>query len=231
MHFPDTKTVMASIVALACVSMLAAPTVFAKGNAQGNVQAGQVAAPTLTVTEAEALLFMREEEKLARDVYLTLYKQWKLPVFNTISGSEQQHTDRVKALLQTYRLADPVTNDTVGVFTNPQLAALYSQLVTAGQSSLLEALNVGAFIEETDIADLQKALAGTTRPDIATVYGNLMRGSRNHLRAFVGQIEAQGVAYTAQALPQAEVDAIINSPTERGQGGQGHGNRQGRGRQ
>jgi hypothetical protein len=94
---------------------------------------------------------------------------------------------------------------------------------------MLEALKVGAFIEETDIADLQKAMAGTSRPDILMVYDNLMRGSRNHLRAFAGQIEMQGVAYTAQAMPQAEVDAIINSPNERGGQGAGNGRGQGRG--
>jgi tRNA isopentenyl-2-thiomethyl-A-37 hydroxylase MiaE len=109
------------------------------------------------------------------------------------------------------------------VFTNAQLAGLYTQLVMQGQKSLLDALQVGAFIEETDIADLQKAIAGTIHMDIANIYENLMKGSRNHLRAFVGQIESQGVAYTAQALPQAEVDAIVNSPNERGNANGGGG--------
>lgn len=230
MAFPKTLTV--SIMAMVCAGALASPAAFAKGNGQGNNQGARQAAAqpvALAAAEAEALLFMREEEKLARDVYITLYNQWKLPVFNNISRSEQQHTDRIKALLQTYGLADPVANDAVGVFTNPTLASLYAQLVAGGQTSMLEALKVGAFIEETDIADLQKAMAGTSRTDILMVYDNLMRGSRNHLRAFAGQIEMQGVAYTAQAMPQAEVDAIINSPNERGGQGAGNGRGQGRG--
>ncbi|MGB5600636.1 MAG: DUF2202 domain-containing protein [Thiothrix litoralis] len=219
------KTLIAGMVAIACTGLLTTPATFAKGN-------GQAVAPpqteVLTVIESEALRFMREEEKLARDVYITLYNQWKLPVFNNISQSEQRHTDRVKALLQTYRLTDPVTNDTVGVFLNADLAALYAQLVARGQTSSLEALHVGALIEEVDIVDLQKSMSETTRPDILSTYDNLMRGSRNHLRAFVGQIQAQGVTYVAQTMPQAEVDAIVNSPNERGQGGGGNG--QGRGR-
>lgn len=208
------KTLITSMVAVACAGMLATPATFAKGYGAG---VGTVSSyQALSSAETETLRFMREEEKLARDVYITLYNQWGLAVFNNISQSEQQHTDKVKALLQAYGVADPVTNDTVGVFQNGQLLALYTQLVALGQKSMLDALYVGALIEETDIADLQQAIAATTHADIANVYSNLMKGSRNHLRAFVGLIEGQGIDYVAQAMPQAEVDAIVNSELERG---------------
>jgi hypothetical protein len=222
------KTLIAGMVAIAYTGLLTTPTTFANSNGQ-QVMVAQ--AQVLSTTETQALRFMREEEKLARDAYITLYQQWKLPVFNNISQSEQRHTDRVKALLQTYRIADPVTNDTVGVFLNADLASLYAQLMARGQISQLEALHVGALIEEVDIMDLRKSMSETTRPDILSTYDNLMRGSRNHLRAFVGQIQSQGVTYVAQTMPQADVDAIVNSPNERGQGGGGRGNGgQGRGR-
>lgn len=226
------KTLIASMVVMTCTTLAtshsvaaATPTCQATGTCQTTVY------QALSSAETATLVFMREEEKLARDVYLVLHQQWQIPVFSNIASSEQQHTDKVKGLLQTYRLADPVTNDTVGVFQNPQLASLYAQLVAQGKTSAIEALQVGALIEETDIADLQKAIAGTTRPDIVQVYSNLMRGSRNHLRAFVGQLAAQGGAYTAQVLPQAEVDAIASSATERGgngRSGSGGGGRGGR---
>ncbi|MEZ5534459.1 MAG: DUF2202 domain-containing protein [Thiolinea sp.] len=166
---------------------------------------------------------MREEEKLARDVYDTLAEQWQLRVFDNISDSEQQHTTRIQELMRTYGVADPVTDDTTGVFQNGDLTGLYLQLLERGQSSRANALEVGAFIEEVDIMDLQRAIAETTHPDIANVYNNLMRASRNHLRAFAGQIIRQTGSYTAQAMSQQEVDAIINSPRERGNGGGGHG--------
>lgn len=221
------QSLIAGMVAIACAGIFAAPVSVAKGNGQGNTMLSN--SQSLSRPEAEALAFMREEEKLARDVYITLYQQWGLPVFDNISRAEQQHTDKVKALLQTYGVADPVVNDTVGVFQNAQLLGLYTQLVAQGRKSPLDALYVGAFIEETDIADLQKALAGTTRTAITNVYNNLMKGSRNHLRAFVGQIKAQGINYVAQAMPQAEVDAIVASEFERGNanggGGQGRGGR------
>ncbi len=180
-------------------------------------------------TKLNCLEFHRNSEFLlgTEDFILLIAKQDEI-----VNGTLD--TDKVKALLQTYRITDPVTNDTVGVFLNADLAALYAQLVARGQTSSLEALHVGALNEEVDIVDLQKSMSETTRPDILSTYDNLMRASRNHLRAFVGQIQSQGIAYVAQTMPQAEVDAIINSPNERGQGGGGQGggrgNGQGRGR-
>ena len=40
----------------------------------------------LTDDEAAALAYLREEEKLARDVYLTLADTWQLPIFANIAG-------------------------------------------------------------------------------------------------------------------------------------------------
>lgn len=215
------KTLIVGMIIMACGGMAYLPAVVAAGNGSG-VPVASFAA--LSPAESDMLVFMREEEKLARDVYKSLYQQWKLPVFNNIAASEQQHTSRVKMLLDKYGLVDPVVDDTVGAFTNTQLADLYVQLLARGKTSALAALQVGAFIEETDIADLQKAIKATTHPDIARIYGNLLKASRNHLRAFIKLIENQGVTYTAQALPQTELDAIADSPFERGNAGGGRGN-------
>lgn len=222
------KVLLVALIAGTCAGISVTTPAFAKGNGWQSASSYQA----LSTAERDALLFMREEEKLARDVYITLYEQWKLPVFSNISGSEQRHTDRIKMLLQSYGLADPVVNDTVGAFTETKLATLYAQLVGQGRKSAMDALYVGAFIEETDILDLQKAISDATHPDIINVYSNLMQGSRNHLRAFVSQIESRGVTYEAQAMPQSEVDAIVNSPRERGGagGGNGRGNGGGQGR-
>ncbi|WP_457673151.1 DUF2202 domain-containing protein [Thiolapillus sp.] len=179
----------------------------------------------LSEAEAATLTFMREEEKLARDVYITLHEIWGSGIFSNISRSEQRHMDTMASQLEKYGLPDPVTDDTVGVFGNPALAALYDELVARGEASLEEALHVGGYIEELDIGDLEEAIAESTHADVIRAYENLMRGSRNHLRAFVGQIEAMGVVYEAQVLSQDEVDAIVNSPMERGGKGGGKGRR------
>ncbi|MEZ4708831.1 MAG: DUF2202 domain-containing protein [Caldilineaceae bacterium] len=176
----------------------------------------------LTDAEADGLLFMREEEKLAYDVYVTLGAQWDLPIFNNISASETTHTDAVKTLLDRYNLDDPAADNAVGVFENPDLQALYSDLVAQGSQSLTDALIVGATIEDLDIVDLQTRIAQTERPDIQLVYENLMKGSRNHLRAFASTLSRQaGEMYQPQYLEQAAYDAIVNSEIERGGRGRG----------
>ncbi|WP_366863780.1 DUF2202 domain-containing protein [Methanocaldococcus sp.] len=166
--------------------------------------------------EKEGLIEMREEEKLARDVYLTLYNKWKLPIFKNIANAEQTHTDAIKCLLRKYNITDPVKTDEVGKFSNPKFEELYNKLVEEGSKSVVDALKVGATIEDLDIADLQYWINRTDNEDIKFVYENLMKGSRNHMRAFVRMLEQYGANYTPQYISQQEYEQIINTPTERG---------------
>lgn len=174
--------------------------------------------PTETISEAEknGLLYMREEEKLAKDVYVTLYKKWNLNVFNNISSSEETHTSAVLSLLQKYNIPDPVVNNAVGNFENATLQKLYTDLVTQGSISLLEGVKVGATIEDLDIKDLEEYLKDVDNQDITYVYQNLTKGSRNHLRSFYSQVLAQKGTYSAQFITQSEFDAIVNSARETG---------------
>ena len=178
----------------------------------------QMPLAVLSAEEAAGILYMREEEKLARDVYYRLYEQWDLPIFSNIGSSEQTHTDAVNALIDKYGLEDPASSE-AGTFSNAELQALYNTLVAEGSISLEAALEVGAAIEEIDILDLQDYLSATDNEDIQLVYENLMKGSRNHLRAFVATLARQGIDYSPRYLSQAEYDAIVSSPVERG--GQG----------
>lgn len=180
---------------------------------------GTVTLQPLTAAETDTLLFVREEEKMARDVYLTLYNQWGQRVFQNIAtNSEQQHMDTMKLLVDTLGLVDPVLSDAVGDFTNTTIDGLYDQLVARGSASYAEALATGAFIEEFDINDLQEAIDeamdGTNQLPVIQAYTNLMCGSRNHLRSFVNLLELTGVDYKAQVMPQAEVDLILTTPME-----------------
>ncbi len=117
--------------------------------------------------------------------------------------------DAVLTQLSRFGIEDPVSDDTVGAFTNATLAGYYTALVDQGKSSLIEALHVGAYIEELDIADLWAAIEGTEDATLAASYENLLSGSRNHLRSFVSQIRSRGVSYVAQYLSQEQVDAIV----------------------
>jgi hypothetical protein len=173
-------------------------------------------ASLVTENEEKWLILMREEEKLARDVYLTLGDVWGMRIFSNIASSEQTHTDAIKTLIDRYELTDPVTDDTVGVFTNPEMQDLYDTLTAQGSESLLSALIVGATIEDLDIHDLDLAITETGKDDIIVVYQNLQKGSRNHLRAFVRQIEQNGGTYTPQYISESDYENIISSSQERG---------------
>ena len=190
----------------------------------------QVAAATAAVNDdvAAGLIFMREEEKLARDVYLTLSEQWELRIFTNIAASEQNHMDAVATQLERYGLEDPAVGMAVGEFVNADLQALYDELVATGSSSLGAALRVGAAIEEIDILDLEEYLAEVEAPEIVQVYENLLRGSRNHLRAFTSTLSQQtGEIYLPQYLDQDVYTEIVEAQgSETGRGGRrGNGRR------
>jgi hypothetical protein len=139
---------------------------------------------TLTDDEKYWLTYLREEEKVARDVYLSFNDTWNLRIFNTIAASEQKHMDATKALLDRYSIPDPAADTGIGEFTNPDLQQLYDDLIQQGSISKAEALRVGVIIEETDIDDLNEAIATAEHNDIETVYSNLLQGSLQHLDAF-----------------------------------------------
>ncbi len=170
----------------------------------------------LSEEEKAGLILMREEEKLARDVYITMGEKWGLRIFNNISRAEQVHTDAVKDLLDRYSIADPVENDAVGVFTSPKLTELYDNLVRQGSTSLMDALIVGATIEDLDIKDLDELMAKTDNEDIIVTYKNLNKGSRNHMRAYSRQISNRGGSYSPQFISGPEYNSILSSAHERG---------------
>lgn len=171
----------------------------------------------LSDAEESGLLFMREEEKLAHDVYTKLYEEWANQVFSNIAESEQTHTDAIKILLDRYDLSDPAESNEVAIFTDTTLQALYNELVSLGYQSEIDALKVGAAIEEIDILDLYNQLDNNVdNQDITLVYENLAKGSRNHLRAFVKNLSYRDVVYEPQYLSPEAYDEIINSDMENG---------------
>ncbi|MCR4286264.1 MAG: DUF2202 domain-containing protein [Candidatus Kaiserbacteria bacterium] len=174
----------------------------------------------LSEAETAGLIKMHEEEKLARDVYTALGEKWGAQVFTNIAQSEDQHADAVKSLLTAHGVTDPVTDDVRGVFANQDLAKLYTDLVARGQSSIVEAYRVGAYIEDLDIADLEKEIDATTHEDMKFVYERLQKGSENHLRAFNRNIEiATGEPYDPEFMSDDTFESIVERENGFGQGG------------
>jgi hypothetical protein len=170
----------------------------------------------LSLEEKDGLLQMREEEKLAHDVYIALYEKWGVSAFSNIAKSELTHTESIRYLLERYNIEDPVKDNAVGVFSNKTFSDLYINLVTKGQESLVSALMVGATIEDLDIKDLNDLAKKVDNQDVLEIYDNLNRGSRNHLRSFSKQLEKQGVSYSAQYLSQEEINIILSANQEKG---------------
>lgn len=215
----------AGFFSTSCEKDKAQPDSYLEVDDQGNTKfnnnlqtyVGDLPVEDLNTGESASLFYIREEEKLARDVYITLYGLWSQNVFNNISNSEATHMDAVLVLLNKYQLDDPAAGMEVGVFIDPELQALYNELLAYGEVSLIQALEVGATVEEVDIIDIQTDLDEfVDNEDIALVYESLMKGSRNHLRSFVRNLQQQGVTYTPQYLDQATYESIINSDMETG---------------
>jgi hypothetical protein len=224
MRKPTTHVAVALTV-IALAGLLAIPTVALSrygppaGIASSNPAAGCIATASPTTASGTAvrsqvaadLAYMREEEKLARDVYNELAQKWGTPQFSNIARSEQRHTDAIAALLGRYGVADPAANKAAGTYADPALQKLHDDLVARGSKSLTEALAVGKLIEQTDIADLDKRIARTTQSDVVAVYKNLRTGSEHHLSAFSGGFTGGG----------AGKGAGMGAGGGRGGGGQG----------
>ncbi len=227
----NAKSFAATSLMLGLIFVVALPVFAQRGNGNrfgnrfGSRKVGQsqrkadVANVTLSSKIRQSLLHMREEEKLARDVYLMLSKKHDSTVFSQIASAESRHMAALERLLDRYGLPDPVVDNAIGKFTKPEFTQLYIDLVAQGSKSLADAYEVGALIEELDIADLISGMkAIEAHADIQRIYQNLMRASRNHLRAFASRLDEQGKTYTAQHLSQKEFDKIAASPWERGHG-------------
>lgn len=161
----------------------------------------------LTQSDVDGLMQMREEEKLAQDVYLYFYAKYKYRIFTNIAASEKAHTSAVLALINYFKLSDPAKTSQ-GEFTNPDIASLYKTLIEKG-TTVENALATGAFIEEYDINDLKEEIALSQNADVKKVYGNLLRASGFHLKSFAAMLKFKGIVYQPQILTAEEYAAIV----------------------
>lgn len=140
---------------------------------------------TLTEEQKDKLFFIYQEEKVARDVYITLGNIYTdEDTFASIQISEQRHMDSARGLCEKYGVdVSEVDESKVGEFVLPVLQELYDTCVGVGEETLLDALKIGELIEITDIEDLEHAAEGMPS-DVVSVYENLKEGSLNHLDAF-----------------------------------------------
>jgi len=144
----------------------------------------------LSQTEKDSLIFMLEEEKLAKDVYTHLYDTWGTKVFKNIAKAEQKHMDSIETLVDKHEVDTPKELEETGTFKNEELQSHYDNLIAQGDNSLVDALEVGIKIEELDIADLEESMTDAPE-DVKATYEKLIEASQNHLDAFNRQLARQ----------------------------------------
>lgn len=205
-----TTTKFIGLLALSLLSSFPALAQATSSSAMDGLLAQPVtkAIVPLSLAEKKTLLVMREEEKMARDVYQASYKLWKQMPFNHITESEQKHMDALLKKIKQFGLADSASSK-AGVFNNMAIRSLYNQFVKQGKLSYKDALLAGATIEDMDIRDLSAAIKATNNLALKTTYQNLLEGSKKHLSAFVGKLQQQKITYKPKYISQALFDAIL----------------------
>jgi hypothetical protein len=215
---------MKRIATLAVIGFLVCSASLATGKKRKGGQGGGGEVPNVVDqlplqevdrTERADVVYLREGEKVARDVYMALHEKWGLKVFDNIEDSEQNHMDAVGHLLERNEIEDPVGDNGAGVFTNEDLQRLYLRLLLKGLQSRDDAITVGAIVEDKSVFDLQEMLKRTDNLDFKVVYESLLRGSRNHLRAFHRQLTKYDLTYTPNFITQDEYNEIVSTPAER----------------
>jgi hypothetical protein len=173
------------------------------------------AAPAQYIPQSNkaTLALMREQQKLARDVYDSLHHKWSLHIFEEIGGAEDAHLESVQPLLEQFAVEDPLakTADRPGRFVHRPLQRLYDSLLVSGSASLEGALRAGAFMEERDIVDLQRAIQATGSEDLKAVYKYLLMGSERHLLLCARYLKRVGVIYQPVLLSAHEYERLIGA--------------------
>lgn len=182
--------------------------VLESGNETAQDRISKTEAVTLSPREEEGVLFIWEEEKVARDLYSELRRETNLSIFTDLARSEQSHMDQAKSLIDEYGLEIPV-EDEPGAFSNQTLEDLYNDLLSQGRRSQEDALKASAAFEEISIVDLKKELETADNDDVKAVYQGLLAGSRKHLRSYVRDLQDMNIEYEPQRMSKKEFDEVV----------------------
>ena len=171
-----------------------------------------VSSTDLTDIEVEMLQYVREEEKMARDVYLVLSGKFKKAIFKKIALSEQEHMDKVLCLMIHFNVEDPAS-DEIGEFTNHHIQDMYDDLIDLA-TNIINGLTAGAIIEDYDIKDLNDWMEVTENESIISVFSNIVCGSGNHIISFTELLNGFDTEYTPTYITEEEYQAILDAGSQ-----------------
>jgi len=155
-------------------------------------------------------MYLREREKLARDLYRRFHDTWQQPIFKRIADTRQRQFESVELLLHWYKLEDPAGENRAGVFNDAKLRQRYAELIERGESSKLAALQLAARMEEKDVSAMLDAMVTSRQWDIVMVYETLMSASRNSLENLVRELQFLGHGYRPQVFAESEFYALFD---------------------
>lgn len=173
----------------------------------------------------EHVAFIREEERLARDLYTALDAHHDgLAPFSMIKNAEQRHFDAAGRLIDIYHLDDPSEGAEAGEYAFDELQERYDGWLERGLKSEQEAFTVGVELETADIADLEKMIADIDNAQVDRVLGHLLQGSEHHLDAFTKAVNGELPAGAGMRQgPNGQNGPGMRGPGLRGPGMRGPG--------
>lgn len=208
----NTKKFLAVAVITAAVATYSAYNVSAhRGGDNGN-RSGYTnfisAITNLSTAEINDLLNQEAEERGAKDIYSQLaekYPDTPLP-FPKIKNAESKHQSILSKIIE--------ENSLTALSDYGNFQSSYDSLLSKGNTSLKDAIEVGITIEIKDIKDLESAIDNTTNEDLKKVYEKLKKGSLRHLRAFVVTLQKNDFTTSLnwqEYVSQEEVDTAIEN--------------------
>jgi hypothetical protein len=179
----------------------------------------------LTNEQKEDLVFMYNEEKLARDVYASLNEiNPSYTLSNISTRSEQTHMNLVYDLVDKYDLDTQNLSSLEGnTFSLDEIQSLFDTLLSIGTPSAEASLQVGCMVEVTDINDLLKRMDEAEGvEDIEAVYDVLLSGSYKHYWAFDNALKTMGVTDGCCSAGDEYCKTAQEYPQESNGNGYGH---------
>jgi len=221
----STITLTALVTLTACVQNPSRQNGYYNQNSQNNQISQTTSASMLSPQLKSSLQYMYNEERLAKDIYLNIYKKQPIQqLYNIATRAETKHIDAVNQLAAKYALTK--ANYPSGKYPEQELQNLYNRLYNKGIRSQKDALEVGCMVEVVDINDLNKYIGqaqASNAQDILSVFNRLRMGSYNHYWAFDRSLKNMGASNGCCSLGQAYCHPEYPQNSRGGQGGRGRG--------
>lgn len=160
--------------------------------------------------EKRSLEHITEEVKLARDFAVLMGSKHNSDFFNKIGETKQSDLDKLKDILESKNIDDPVKNDESGIYKSENFTDLYKGFTESGNTNISNALKAGAEISELQISDCNKFLNIATDQEIKDIFSLIKKNSEKNLKSYINQLSQKGIGYIPKHLTSEDFNKILN---------------------